>query len=243
MHETGPALGRILGVASIEFPLLVFFWHPIFSFILPILTYQILSGHVMNDHIKILTVNKKKNIMIILMLIAISTFIFSGNQLDLLSALGALSGTVGLITLTMIFLKGEPIKIESFGELKLTWMIIWLTAMYLFGGIYLMPERFPNEVIGYVTVGVFYAVTIGLLWGSKGSKEEEERNEVKMYRMKHLGVGFGMLIGFIVVMSLIWSVGNVVLVVAYFGFTLLGVVFWIVSIKEEIVYHRVEIRK
>ena len=44
MNETGPALGRILGVASIEFPLLVFFWHPIFSFILPILTYQILRG-------------------------------------------------------------------------------------------------------------------------------------------------------------------------------------------------------
>lgn len=236
MHETGPALGRILGVASIEFPLLVFFWHPIFSFILPILTYQILSGHAMNDHIKILTVNKKKNIIGILMLIAISTFILSGNQLNLLSALGALGGTLGLITLTMIFLKGEPIKIERFGEFKLTWMIIWLIAIYLFGGIYLMPERFPNEIIGYVTVGVFYGVTIGLLWRSRGSKEEES-TEVKMYGMKGLGVGIGLLVGFIVVLSFVWSAGIVVLVVAYFGFTVLGVVFFCISIKKFNLFH------
>lgn len=234
MHETGPALGRILGVASIEFPLLVFFWHPIFSFILPILTYQILSGHVMNDHIKILTVNKEKNIIGILMLIAISTFILSGNQLNLLSALGALGGTSVLIIVTMIFLKGEPIKIERFVELKLTWMIIWLIAIYLFGGIYLMPERFPREIIGYVTVGVFYGVEIGLLWRSKGSKEEEERVEVKIYVMKDLVIGIGLLIGFVIVMSIIWTVGNVVLVVAYFGVTLLGVVLWIVSIKTRL---------
>ena len=240
MNETGPALGRILGVAGIEFPILVFFWHPIFSFILPILTYQILSGHAMNDHIKILTVNKKKNIIGIMMLLAISTFILSGNQLNLLSALGAFGGTLGLITLTMIFLKGEPIKIESFGEFKLTWIIIWLIAIYLFGGIYLMPERFPSEIIGYVTVGVFYGIAIGLLWRSKGSKVEEERVEVKIYRMKHFGVGIGGLIGIVIVMSLIWSVGNVVLVVAYFGFTLLGVAMWIISIKDEIVCHIVE---
>lgn len=41
MHESGPALGTFLGVAVIEFPILTFFWHPIFSFILPELTYQI----------------------------------------------------------------------------------------------------------------------------------------------------------------------------------------------------------
>jgi len=237
MHETGPALGGILGVASIEFPILVFFWHPIFSFILPILTYQILSGHVIDDHIKILTVNKKKNIIGVMMLLAISTFILSGNQLNLLSALGAIGGTLGLITLTMIFLKGEPIKIESFGELKLTWIIIWLIAIYLFGGIYLMPERFPSEVIGYITVGVFYLITIVLLKTSKNVTIEELK-DVSIYQKMHLMISIGILTSFILIMPWIWMIGNVVLVVSYFGFTFLGVVFWIVSIYTEIINRR-----
>jgi hypothetical protein len=61
--------------------------------------------------------------------------------------------------------------------------------------------------------------------------------------VKHLGVAIGLLIGFVIVMSLIWSIGNVILMVAYFGFTLLGIFLWAVSIKDEIVYNMIENRK
>jgi hypothetical protein len=87
MHESGPALGMILEVAALEFPILTFFWHPIFSFMLLLLTYQILSGYVLSDHVKIMTPSKGRSILAFVMLIAISTFILSGNQQNLINAL------------------------------------------------------------------------------------------------------------------------------------------------------------
>jgi hypothetical protein len=39
-----PGWGKILGFAFPELPLIVFFWHPVFAFILPVLCFEIMTG-------------------------------------------------------------------------------------------------------------------------------------------------------------------------------------------------------
>ena len=38
-----PMMGTFLGIAALEFSVLVFFWHPVFAFVMPILTFEALA--------------------------------------------------------------------------------------------------------------------------------------------------------------------------------------------------------
>ena len=70
MDATGPGFGTVLGVALVEFLVLVFFWHPIFSFILPILTYEVITGENLITHDSALKKTKRKTNLLLLGLFA-----------------------------------------------------------------------------------------------------------------------------------------------------------------------------
>lgn len=44
MDTEGHSLGTFLGFGIAEFPAVVFFWHPVMSFIVPILVLEVLTG-------------------------------------------------------------------------------------------------------------------------------------------------------------------------------------------------------
>jgi len=232
MNETGPGLGKILGIAAIEFPILTFFWHPIFSFILPILTYQLLSGHILNDHVNMLTPSKQKNIIGFIVLIAISTFIVNGNQQNLISALLAFGGTVLLIVIVMRLIGDKPLSIERFKEMNLIGIFVLLIAIYLFGGFCLMADRFPNQLIPYITIGAFYVFMIWMLFRSSPSNTfiSEVTNQ---YQVRTLIIMMIMLFVMIVGMSFIWTIGNIVMVIAYFVYTIIGIIIFATCVFQE----------
>lgn len=60
MDTEGPSLGTSLGLGVAEFPVLVLFWHPIMSFIVPILVFEILTGKTLVQHSEILKRSGRK---------------------------------------------------------------------------------------------------------------------------------------------------------------------------------------
>jgi hypothetical protein len=145
-----------------------------------------------------------------------------------------------LIGVVMMLMKGKPIEIEKYGQMKMTWVIILLIGIYLFGGVYLIPERFPDEVMPYITIGVFYVVVSWLLYRSKPSNKEGI-DIGNVYLGKTLVYLMIFLTLMIVGMSFICVVGNVVLVIAYFGYTVIGILILFVFVMQEIMRkdHRV----
>lgn len=231
MNETKPALGTIFGVATIEFPILVFFWHPIFSFILPILTYEILSQHILIEHSNLLSKSKKKNILIIIVLLTISTFILNGSKLDLILAILSLLGTVFLILIVYRLLHQKMISIESFSHVNLFLVSIILIGIYVFGGIILLPERFPTTIMPYITIIFFYILAISMFLIPTSLNNKMDKTN-QFYSRKHLLYALIILIAFMIGIYFVWNIGEVILTVSYLLFTQIGLIFIIVDVYK-----------
>lgn len=96
--EAGKTMfGEILGIAWAEFLTLVLFWHPIMSFIIPILTYEILSNDYLPNHKKHLAKSKWKTLTIIIILIIGVSFQSTNSKNNLLTAMGSMTGSIAII--------------------------------------------------------------------------------------------------------------------------------------------------
>jgi peptidoglycan/LPS O-acetylase OafA/YrhL len=122
MDSTGPQLGTFLGIAISEFSILTFFWHPIMSFILPVLVFEILARKTIKGHEKILRKTTNKSTVIILFLILISTFIANGNQFNIISSNASLIGT--LIIVFGLYHLSKNANLKEFEFKKISFIII-----------------------------------------------------------------------------------------------------------------------
>ena len=193
----------LFGIASIEFIVLVFFWHPIMSFIFPILMYESLvfyyakiegklednslHNNFLPGHLLILQKMKSKRIWIFL-----AFFILSINQITavgyhILRAEGAYLGTIFLI---FIFWKWavrrsrsrhQPFSIQDLiiRTKSFKWLVIVLMLyVYIFGSwliTKMIPDRWPTNPIGYITI-IIYAIFVLLIIkiSGKSTKPDEE---------------------------------------------------------------------
>lgn len=233
MHEGEPALGTILGVAAIETPILIFFWHPIFSFILPILTYEILSNHLLDEHQNILKQNKKKNLLTIIIIITISTFIVSGNGQDLIQALIAFFGTLVLVLVVYLLSKRKPLAISAFKDINILWIGVILIGIYTFSAFVILPENFPKTLMPYMTILFLYLLAI-VMFVMKPKNIEDINIENPYYSKNHLIYGVVLLAIWIIISTYFWSLGEIVLNASYWIFTLIGISYVIVDIFKHI---------
>lgn len=165
--QAGPSLGTFLGLGIAEFPILTFFWHPIMSFIVPILVFELLTGMTLDGHLSILEKGRRKTLTIALFLILISSFIANGNGFDHVSANLSVVGSLLLIAILAKNVKNISItdiipKKKGFALLS-----IYLFLLYVLTFIFLLPERIPTTIIPYLSIFAFYAIAIILLARSK----------------------------------------------------------------------------
>lgn len=161
-----------LGLGVAEFPVLVFFWHPIMSFILPILVFEILTGKILAGHESVLRKSTKKTTLIVLFLILISTFIAYGNKLNSVSANLSLIGTLVIISGLFYLAKKSNIKVFEFSKTGFTVVTIYLLFLYITAFFLLLPVRIPKTIMPYASIIVFYFFVIFLI--SKLKKIEAE---------------------------------------------------------------------
>ncbi len=200
IEQEGPMWGTFQGIAWGEFLVLVFFWHPVMSFILPILTYElfVLEGNekatskskIIPQHAEFLARLEKKKKWLYLFTILFSPFQLLGSGFDFGVSLVSILITMGLAILFKKLLsrlkrrKGldQPMGLEDITLGKKGMVIINLLLVfwvYGFGSYAIstfVPGRWPNNIESYLNIALFALVVIILFISSPKSVELEKGN-------------------------------------------------------------------
>jgi hypothetical protein len=161
-----PAMGTFLGFAVQEFPLIVFFWHAVMSFILPVLAFEALSGRILPGHLPILTKNRRNWLLAIVAAILGATFLaFNSGSNIVATVVTALGSFVLIGALYLIASKryGRYFSIESLrlGKAGMVILCAYLALLYLVTFFFMLPERIAPPLTILLTLGVY--VVIGIL--------------------------------------------------------------------------------
>jgi len=224
---TGSGWGTFLGLRLYEFPILVFFWHPIMSFILPILVFEVLTGKILIGHAGVLRKSKNKTTFIVLFLLAISTFIANGNKFNLISANSSLIGTLLLVSGLYYSARKASLKIFEFSRTGFITVTAYLFLLYVSTFLFLRPERIPQTILPYVSIIVVYAVLILLIRKSKKTETEFTGPDPHQYSIKDL-VSFVLItILSVNVACLTSNTSWKILLITYFMLTFIGTITFI----------------
>jgi hypothetical protein len=177
-----PMWGDILGIGIGEFLILVFFWHPILAFVLPLLMFQTLAlskkselpieKRVLGSNIPLLSRSNFKYLYGIFVITAsVTATNFKGDIGNVLAAFG--------ITYAMIYVLYKSANPDSFsvyslklGNTGMKILISYLILLYLFGIVFLGIGRnlIPTPIAILSTIGI-YAVLGWILRTSKSNSE------------------------------------------------------------------------
>ncbi len=222
INESGPALGPWLGIAPLEFIILVFFWHPIFSFILPILTYEWITKHTLESHSHIFKYLQRHPWYALIIIAIVSTFVANGNQYNWVSGNLAPLGTLLIIFILAFIANKDRVPIANFEKIPI-WMYVILLLIYIFGGIVLVPERFPSEILSYFMIIGFYILFILMVKLSKKSSDViTPLSSTITY--KNLTLVLLCFFLFINLSILFQSISSILLMISYWSMALFGLV-------------------
>lgn len=184
-NAEGPIFGTLAGIGVGEFLALVFFWHPVLAFILPILVFESLAfsssnliSRIIPSHIPFLmktAFNKK----ILFSLYVIGSMGMALNyQGNIFLALAVLSGTyIILYVLYWIADKTSSFSVYSLqvGNFKMVIMTIYLIGLYSI--MFVILGVFGGRIPGYtpvITTIILYFICAWIIISSKPSEESVE---------------------------------------------------------------------
>ncbi len=222
VDTNGPWMGTFLWVGILEFLVLVWFWHPIMSFIIPVLVFEIFSGKILSLHQEILTKSKKKTILIILFCILLSEFILHGNQGNIISANLSFLGTWGLIGITYFLWKKQSIDIFQFKKRGAIFISVYLLLLYGITFFFLLPQRIPHTLMPYVSILACYIIAIFLIYKSNPVEIKLLDSEEKLYTRKDIMI-FSCVT--FVSINILWNflfVKNILMILTYLVIALIG---------------------
>jgi hypothetical protein len=166
-----PIVGKFLGFSVCEFPLIVFFWHPIMSFIVPVLTFQALAGEaqVLPGHRPFLVKTRRNRRLAWCIVVIGATFLAINSKFSPLADIGTIAGSIAIIAFLtwMANRRVGQFSLESLrlGKKGMSILIVYLLALYAWGFFLMFPERIAPTSTLLMTVGV-YAIIIGLIYGN-----------------------------------------------------------------------------
>lgn len=181
-----PMFGKFLGIAWAEFLTLVLFWHPIMSFIIPILTYEILSKSYLPNHRKYLAKTRRKTLLIMSILTIGASFQSTNSKNNLEIALGSIIGSIAIIFILDLLSRRKSIKSIKLGRKGMIITITYLTILYTATFILILPERIPKDPMAWTTIISWYIVTAILIKKSKPIRENEANETTETYSRRDL---------------------------------------------------------
>ena len=248
--STSPLIPPILGVAVVETIVVVFFWHPIFSFIAPILTFEILAAEfarrvpevkmediIIPSHIPYLTKTRGNLAKFLAVIFIGATGLVFNSGFNQLVALFTLIGTfAGLWVVLKAGLRKTKyfsifsVKLEKRGFTIVTSYLILLYAVTF---PLLRPEGIPASIIPILIILSIYAVAVLLLYLNKPNltDEKKEKHEIsKMFSMKDLRNAVVIFTILTVIENTIPPISAILFTVMYFSFIALGLGLFIYTI-------------
>ncbi len=241
----GPAIALVGGIAILEFSTLVFFWHPILAFIMPILVYESfalsnesplpLEKKIFISHLPYLKKGKKKFLFFYLFLILTGATILSFNTgYNVVIAAIAIIGSIGLIYLFYkLSNKKNPNSFSIYslrlGKKGLTIVFIYIGLLYLITFFVLLPERIPTSIVPFLIIIGFY-VFIGVILRLSKSTDEirfEEFNESEIYNSKFFFKLYGFFFILTIVFCLIPPIAIIFAIIIFIGIFIIAPIFFI----------------
>ena len=168
-----PQWGTVLGFAPAEFLIIIFFWHPVMSFMVPLFLFETLStsqdrdNPVMAGHAALLLRGKWSTAALALLAATGAVFLSFNAKFDFGPALITLIGTAVIIAI--FWYCTSRWNDNQFSVLSLTLsrrgfavLLVYLASLYGLTFFLLLPERIAPPLTIFLTV-LFYAVIILLL--------------------------------------------------------------------------------
>ncbi len=170
--SSGPLEGIFLGVASLEFSVLVFFWHPLFAFILPLIMFEVLAisasprsdfeKKILPSHLALL--KRKAGLGIILLIVAVIGTAYLTNNSNVsqnpVIAISSALGSTLIILLLFGIVRTRPnaFSVESLrlSNRKLIVVAAYLVFLYVFMFIFQHPENTPTYLTPILAIIGFY---------------------------------------------------------------------------------------
>jgi len=246
----GPAIALVGGIAILEFFTLVFFWHPILAFIMPILVFESftlsqdsqlkLEQRILVSHFNYLRKDNKKFFYFCLFLILIgSAFLSLNTGFNIIVALIAIIGSIGLIFL--FFKLSSRFNPNSFsiytlklGKTGFSIVIIYLLLLYIITFFLILPERLPTSIIPFLIIIGFYILIGGILRISKPIDEsiKEDNEEKDFFSATFFFKIYCLMIVFIIIFCLIPFIGIIVGLTMFLGIFIIAPLFFLLFLKK-----------
>ncbi len=209
-----PQIGIFLGFAISEFLVIGLFYHSVFSFIVPILVFQVVTlatqGNetpvVYTSHLKVLARTRRNFTLWGIIIVSGSIFLATavGNDVfvTLLSALINF-GYISIMIVVITSIRKKRISLESLrlGTRGLSIIIVYLIALYILMFFTLLPERIPS--IGTILLTIdFYIIVLTLIFLSPKDKDQTYELEEGLMNVRDIHLG---LVVF-VILSFVWCI-------------------------------------
>jgi hypothetical protein len=227
--STGPIFGYFFGVAWGEFLTLVLFWHPVMSFVLPVLVYELLSGDVIAGHDRFLQKNWKTIVVALLVVVIGAGGQSNGAKLNVLVALGSLGGTIFIIYVLHRLTPKKNLASLTLGNKGLAAVTLYLVALYGLLTVWLVPGKLPTTVVPYLIVFLWYLVAIGLLWIDR-SPTRKLPGPRDFFSSQDLGILAVLLLVLSTVFSLMASASTLILLIFFIPLNGVGVLLFLFSL-------------
>jgi len=234
---TGPAVGYFFGIAWSEFLTLVLFWHPVMSFLIPILAYELLSKDIIPGHERLLQKNRITMIGVAILIVTGAVFQSNGAKYNMLVSLGSIAGTLVIIMLLHYLTPGKTRQSLVLGKRGMVVLVMYLVVLYGATTVFILPERLPRTVLPYLLIFLWYLLAIGLLWIDRFTPQRRVV-ERTVFSVRDLSICVVLLLGATVLFSLISQVSYAILLVFFVSLMGAGVVLFswsvIMLIKQRI---------
>lgn len=164
-----PILGTLFGFAIVESLLILLFWHPIMSFILPLVSVEILYTSIrgeVDEYSHLIIKNKSTTRLLKIIIFASSVALALNSKGNLLISLSAFGGTLLLIYLVFRIQRRNPeklsLKTAVLGTKSFVFVLIYILGLYTFFFFVLLPERIPPITTILATI-LLYIIIFGLI--------------------------------------------------------------------------------
>ncbi len=241
-----PQFGTFLGFANGEFLVRVLFWHPIFSFIIPILVFQIIvqatnkgeAGSIHTSHLGVISRRRRNYVLLGIIIVAGSLFMMMGLGADSFSIVVAGITNLAYIVLLSWFVTSwnkKTLDLESLrlGNTGLSITIIYLFALYIFTFFTLFPERIPPLGTILLTIA-FYMIVITLIFVSPRDNRKTIELPEGIIKSEHITWA---LIAFLM-LAVSWiTMGSVSLIIGtlfYLAMVFLGPILFVLAVMNVI---------
>jgi hypothetical protein len=166
---TAPGFPAVLGFAPVELAIIVFFWHPVMSFLLPVLAFELLSvsadrgNPLIAGHAGLLSRCRRTYLVAVVIAITGALFLSQNSRFDAGAAMATLlvtsAAVAGLQHLATRWTGGRfSVFSLALGRREFLLLLAYLALLYSVTFFFLRPEEIPLPLTLALTLCLYLAV-------------------------------------------------------------------------------------